>query len=168
MFKDNASCLATIEGKQGVLSVLDEICILPQGTDERFSAKVRRTFTQLNALKMKLICFRCGRESTWCLWIHSTQPEPVDSINHLVSEPHQNPGFAFDLVGLGFSQCFFVHTQIKLILILILARCGFFDTKRYVPRWRGSLTSRPPTSPGAHISPANPYTIYIFSLLASL
>jgi len=87
MFKDNASCLATIEGKQGVLSVLDEICILPQGTDERFSAKVRRSFTLLNAVQLKFICFRCGHELIRCFWIHSTQPEPLDSIiwflNHI-------------------------------------------------------------------------------------
>lgn len=29
-FLDNVECLSTIEGKQGILSLLDEVCILPQ------------------------------------------------------------------------------------------------------------------------------------------
>ena len=44
-FSDNSECLKLIDGKFGILSMLDEECRLPKGSDKSFTSKLNKKFS---------------------------------------------------------------------------------------------------------------------------
>uniref|UniRef100_A0A4W3JX62 Myosin VC n=1 Tax=Callorhinchus milii TaxID=7868 RepID=A0A4W3JX62_CALMI len=57
-FNDNQPCIDLIEAKMGILELLDEECLLPQGTEENWLQKLHNNFLNKNPLFEKPRMFR--------------------------------------------------------------------------------------------------------------